>query len=286
MPKRHNQLKHPMSAPVKTGVEALSKTGLMAESSMSDDIEILDAYSEFLISAHAPATIGEARLNYAATDPDFRRMSIETIVGFIHKASRYPHIRQENMHFAPKRWVADTQPAGQEGNYSLLIDAIREIGKVAEENNIEIVLENNNAYWADVPDNVQHDEVDWDLRNAYFGMAPEEWIQTCEDVNRPNVRLCLDSSHVCTYAHTLPEELREERVLAFLDQPALIKHVHWSDNYLYDSRGRNDSHLELNKGSLPTELHRRIKYLDATLLLEHFYSVHGLEEELVFIDSL
>ena len=33
-------------------------------------------------------------------------------------------------------------------------------------------------------------------------------------------------------------------------------------------------------------MHRRIKYLDATLLMEHFYDMETLEEELAFIDGL
>ena len=70
-----------------------------------------------------------------------------------------------------------------------------------------------------------------------------------------------------------------------LDQNPLT-HRHQFYNYLYDDRGMNDSHAALNQGTLPTELHRVIKYLDATLLLEHFYGLETLEEELQFIDSL
>ncbi|MDP6381496.1 MAG: aldehyde ferredoxin oxidoreductase C-terminal domain-containing protein, partial [Phycisphaerae bacterium] len=48
--------------------------------------------------------------------------------------------------------------------------------------------------------------------------------------------------------------------------------------YLFDARGRTDSHELLGKGSLPVELHRAIKCLDATLLLEHFHTIEELEE--------
>tara|TARA_B100000745_G_C19977182_1_gene330912 strand:- start:288 stop:518 length:231 start_codon:yes stop_codon:yes gene_type:complete len=75
-------------------------------------------------------------------------------------------------------------------------------------------------------------------------------------------------------------------VSSFLKEPELITHVHWSDNYLYDVRGRDDSHLSVGKGTLPVEFHRTIKNLDATILLEHFYSLEELEEELDFIDRL
>ena len=213
-------------------------------------------------------------------------MSIDRILAFVDTARRYPNVRQVNIHFAPKKWVDDAQSAGQEGDYDLLIDAAREIAAFSAKHGIEIVMENNNAYWSGIADDVPAEDVDWADRNRYFGMAPEEWRQVCLDVDRPNLGLCLDSSHTCTYASTFPEERREERVLAFLDRPELIRHVHWNDNYLYDARGRTDSHALVGKGTLPIEMHRRIKHLDATLLLEHFYSTEELEEELVVINTL
>ncbi len=74
--------------------------------------------------------------------------------------------------------------------------------------------------------------------------------------------------------------------MSFLSIPELIKHVHWNDNYLYEARGRNDSHALLGKGTLPLEMHKAIKSLEATILLEHFYSIEELEKELEFIASL
>ena len=275
-----------MASPFKTGLATLKRLGLKAEASMVDEIETADEFSEVMISAHAPATIGEQRINIAATDEPFRRRSIDTIVAYVEAASRYPDVRQVNIHFAPRRYVVETQPYGQEGDYDLLIDGVREIAAFAATRGIEIVMENNNAYWAELGDDVRAEDVDWSDRNGYFGQAPEEWAQTCEDVDRPNVGLCLDSSHTCTYAHTFPEEQREGRIMAFLAKPHLIRHVHWNDNYLYDTRGRTDSHALIGKGSLPIEMHRQIKHLDATLLLEHFYSTEELEEELEFINSL
>ena len=74
--------------------------------------------------------------------------------------------------------------------------------------------------------------------------------------------------------------------MAFVAKPDLIRHVHWSDNYLYDARGREDSHALIGKGSLPVELHRAIKELDATILIEHFYGIEELEQELEYIEAL
>ena len=278
---------YPLSAPVFSGLETLKSFGLLAESAMRDDIRALDEYAEVLISAHAPATAPDgSRLNIAATDADFREMSIGIITEYIDEARRYPNVKQVNIHFAPRQWIDETQASGQEGDYDLLIDSVRRIAAYAKTQNIEIVMENGNANWKDLDENVELEDVDWTTHNRYFGSAPEHWIEVCEDVDRDNVGLCLDSSHICTYAQTFPKSQREERVLAFLKKPELIRHVHWSDNYLYDKRGRNDLHLCVGKGELPTEMHRRIKRLDATILLEHFYTVEELKEELEYIDSL
>ena len=277
----------PLSVPVKAGLDVLNRLGLTAESSMVDNLDEIEDYSDVLISAHAPATIGELRLNVAATDDAFRRESIDHISAYVDRASRFPKVRQVNIHFAPRRWVDDTQLRGQRGDYGRLIDGVREIAAFAAARDIEIVMENGTAKWFGVDDDVPAEAVDWSDRNVYFGMAPEEWVQVCEDVDRPNVGLCLDSSHVCTYAQTFADHSRRAEVaMAYLARPELIRHVHWSDNYLYDPRGREDSHLSVGKGTLPTELHRGIKRLDATLLLEHFYTVEELEEELAYIDAL
>ena len=74
--------------------------------------------------------------------------------------------------------------------------------------------------------------------------------------------------------------------MGFLARPDLIRHVHWNDNYLHDPRGRVDSHALIGKGSLPKEMHRAIKTLDAMLHIEHFYTIEGLEEELEYIAQL
>ncbi len=283
---RYTELKHQLGVTSSAGVETLRRLGLNTEASMADDIDEMDDFADVLVSAHAPAVTGDQRLNIAATDAGFREMSLEVITGYIESAARYPNVRQINMHFAPKRWNDDVQTAGREGDYELMIDGIRQVAAFCEQHGQELVLENLNSYWSDDIKEVPREEVDWSGRNRYYGMAPEEWQQIVLDVDRGNVALCLDSSHVVTYAHRFPEEQREERVLAFLSRPELIRHVHWNDNYLYDARGRNDSHAPLDKGTLPTEMHRRIKYLDAKLLMEHFYGVEVLEEELAFIDSL
>ena len=170
---------------------------------------------------------------------------------------------------------------------AVLPDGRPVLADYAAASGLELVIENTNAYFDGVPDEVAADDIDWSERNLTFGASPEEWIQIALDVDRPNVGLCLDSSHTCTYAHTFADhERRREVVMAFVSRPELIRHVHWNDNYLYDTRGRNDSHAVLGRGTLPLDMHRAIKSLDATIVIEHFYSVEDLEEELDFIERL
>ena len=277
----------PLSAPVSSGLDVLNRLGLTAESSMEDSLDEVGDFADVLISAHAPSMIGDLRLNVAATDDDFRRESIDHLKAFVDQASGFPHVRQVNIHFAPRRWIDDTQTRGQHGEYERLIEGVRELAAFADGHDIEIVMENATMKWFGVDDDTSPDAVDWTDRNVYFGMAPEEWMQVCEDVDRHNVGLCLDSSHVCTYAQSFADHSRRAEVaMAYVSRPELIRHVHWSDNYLYDPRGREDSHLSVGRGTMPTDLHRAIKRLDATLLLEHFYTERELEEELAYIDGL
>lgn len=284
--------RHPLVATV-DAFDHIERLGLNgnAGTTLTNEVEAMNAFSQVLVSGHAPSSLqvgSKIRGNIASADDEFRDMSIRTILDYVDVARRYPRLKLVNMHFAPKRWIDETQNQCQTGAYDRLIDGIRQIAAFAERSGIQIVLENNCAYFElnGIADDVPAEKVDWADKNEYFGVSPEEWTQVCEDVDRPNVGLCLDTSHACTYAHTFPEDRRKERMLAFLAKPHLIRHVHWSDNYLYDTRGRNDSHVSVGKGSLPTELHRGIKRLDAVILLEHFYTIEELEQELEYVTAL
>ena len=275
-----------MAAPIKAGLDVMKRLGLKAEAGMAVDISTVGEFSEVLISAHAPSIKDGQRLNIAATDAPFRRMSIDHLLAYVDAARRYPNVRQVNMHFAPRRAVEDTQIGGQEGDYrpahrrrpgdSGLRPGARNRDRVGKQR--QLMGWHSRGRSGGRGGLVEQERYLWNVA--------EEWSQVCEDVDRANVGLCLDSSHACTHAHRFPEEQREAKVLEFLAKPHLIRHAHWSDSYLHDTRGRTDSHLLVGKGSLPIELHRGIKYLDATLLLEHFRSAEELEEELEFIDSL
>jgi len=287
MPQKTTSLKYPLSGIPSTGIDNLKRLNLSVEVGGSLDTEDIKLFADIAISGHAPKHVDDLLMNIATPEDDFREESIEALLRYIDMARGFPKLEQVNIHPPLKRWVDEAQTRGANGEYDLLIDSCRRLADYAASIGIEIVLENYIASWGDVPDDVPADEIDWSSRNEAFGVTPGEWIQICEDVARPNFALCLDSSHASTYAHTIADvERREEAVMAFVAKPDLIHHVHWSDNYLYDARGREDSHALIGKGSLPVELHRAIKELDATILIEHFYGIEELEQELEYIEAL
>jgi sugar phosphate isomerase/epimerase len=263
-----------------------------------------DTFWDLAISGHAPASTGGLPLNIAATDDEFRRISIAELVGYVEQVRRLPRLKQVNIHPPPRQWLDETQTAVRQSDYGLMIDSIRQIADFTAKIGLDLVLENLIVCWPragvmsreerfarriddpSIPVDLPIDEVDWTDANVWFGVSPEEWFQICEDVDRENVGLCLDSSHACTYAHTFAPERRAEAMMAFVARPELIRHVHWSDSFLDDSLGRADRHMLIGKGTLPVEFHRAIKGLDATLLIENFFTVEDLEEELEYIARL
>jgi len=280
-------LKYPLSAPLRVGIQNLKRLNLNVEAGTTLNLEELNPFYDVIVSAHAPYGKDGMRLNIAAIDDDFRDMSINHLISYIETARHLPNLKKVNMHCAPKRWQDEKQIGGQVGDYDRLIDAIRQVATFAGEHELSIVVENNRAYWDGIPDATPAEAANRREMNDYFGTSPEEWMQICEDVNLPNVVLCLDPSHSCTYAQIFADPAkRVEVMMAYLSKPNLLGHVHWNDNELYGVQGRQDSHMCIGKGTLPLEFHRTIKGLDATLLLEHFYTIEKLEEELAYIDRL
>ena len=277
--------KYQLSVPEKAGVENLIRLNLTTEVG-TPDIEN-NTLSDLAISGHAPGSTGGRPLNIAATDEEFRRISIAELIGYVDLTRKLPRLKQVNIHPPPRQWLDESETVVRQSEYGLMIDGFRQIADDAARWGIEIVLENMIVHWARIADDTPAEQADWEDSDVHFGVDPEEWIQICEDVGRENFALCLDTSHACTYAHTIADQGRRAEVaMAYVARPDLIRHVHWNDNYLYDSRGRVDSHALLGKGTMPIELHRAVKGLDATLLIEHFYSIEELEEELEYIAGL
>jgi len=252
------------------------------------DMEAWQPFGDLIASAHVPHIFPDgSRVNIATPGAVFRQYSLKHTITYIQAVSQFPNIRKITMHTAPKRWITKHQKAGQHGDYELMIEGIRQIADEVAEHNLLLEIENNNTYWDGIPDYVSAADADLNDANCHFGSAPGEWLRIYEDVASPNVYLCLDPSHACTYCQTLPtDEERVDAMMAFLVKPIYINHVHWNDNHLFDPHGRRDSHLCIGQGTIPREFHAEIKELNATFFLEHFYSIKSLEEELLYIENL
>jgi len=276
-----------LSGPMNAGAAELRRLGLATEVGQEIDREALEPFGGLVTSGHAPFGTGGMRLNIAAVDDPFREKSIGMVAAYVEAAASVPSIRKVNIHAAPRRWCREAQTAGREGAYDRLIDALRRIGASAARHGIEIVVENNRAYWEGVSADTPVEEVDRDEQDVYFCTAPEEWIRVCDDTAMGNVRLCLDTSHACTWAQIFAApERRREAMDAFLARPELLSHVHWNGNFIDDPRGRDDSHLSIGKGTLGEAFHRKIASLGTTRLLEHWHGAEALEEELEYIRRL
>ena len=276
----------PLSTMMHHPVHEINRLGLTVEGSDSAGLSEMKPYADVFVTAHGPYKKNSLRLNPASTEDDFREESVKIIEDFIDMTTAFPKLTQINLHFGCVQRIDPEQTYGRQGDYNLQIKSFQRIADFAAERDKEIVLENSVAYWNGISDDQGYATVDWSKQNLHYGTDPEEWIKICEDVNRPNVGLCLDTSHSCTYAHMYKEDERVDVLFRFLERPDLIKHVHWSDNYLYDERGRKDSHEILGRGTEPIEFHREIKGLDAIILIETLSTIQELEEELKFIDSL
>lgn len=279
-------IRYPMSIHCKAGREVMERFGLRSEAPTRIVPKVVTPVADLIVSAHAPYSVGGTRLSVADADDSIRETSIDQIGRYIEAAEAlFPNLKKVNMHCSPRRWVSKDRTLV--GEYDRLIDGVRHLAGIAGRLGLELVLENNCAYWEGVPGSVPADQVDREAQNGYFGTAPEEWIQIQADVDQSNVYLCLDPSHACTYAHTFVElERRRETMMAFLETGEALRHVHWNGNDLESVKGRQDTHMCIGADSLPVEFHRTIKGLDATLFLEHFYSVEELEAELKFIEGL
>ena len=278
-----------LSAPVSIGEEHLRRLGLTTEVGTDLKDEKLKTIADLVISAHAPWHLvpGKVRSNIAATDDEHRRASIEQVAQYIRELHKFPRVKKVVMHPGAKQIFRPEQEVGQWGTYERLIEAIQELGDVASACGLKLVMENNLAFWETVPEETPPEEADRSQENDFFGTTPEEWFRICEDVGRPSVLLCLDSSHSSAYGHLFSDYgKRLDIMMAYMAKPEYIDHVHWSDGYLYDVRGRKDCHLSVGKGTIPKAFHQEVKRLKATLLLEHFHSIAELEEELAFVAAL
>lgn len=278
--------------PARAGAEVARRHGLLCEAPTNWDDPAVAQCTELICTAHAPFA-WEGRLNIGAVHGDYQAFSLKVISDHIQRAKDFPSVRMMVLHACPRLWdetAGVEHPLEQVGDYGLFIVALQDLAKQAGDLGLDLVLENNRAYWDAFADEEpyqprKHD----DNVREYYATSPEEWAQVPEDVSAANFGLCLDTSHAATYAHRFPQPDRLSVVERYLDLGGeRIWHVHWSGNTLEGTAGRGDRHLPLGKGSLTQGLHRRIWRCPGarSWLLEHWVDEETLATELEFIEAL
>lgn len=223
-----------------------------------------DAYIPFVGGVHLPY----AGLNLAALDDEHRLQSIQAVKNAIDAGCQYPVDRMV-MH----TMGIESLDGKRIGAYERMIDGIRELADYAAGKGITLCVENQAQH---VPHRV------------IYGVYAQEWYRICEDVDRENVLLTLDTSHAaCAAATFAGPENRFAHMYAFLKHPEKIGRVHWSDSRLQNAEAfYRDLHLIPGEGDLPRAFHQQIKKLDAVKTLEQKRSEEDVMRGLAFIESL
>lgn len=223
-----------------------------------------DQYIPFVRGVHLPY----AKLNLAAFDDSHRLNSIETVKHAIDVGCQYPVDRMV-MH----TMGIESLDGVRLGTYERMIDGIQILADYAGQKGITLCIENQAQH---IPHRV------------IYGVYADEWYQICEDVDRENVLLTLDTSHAaCAAATFAGADERFAYMNEFLKHPEKIGRVHWSDSRLKKAEAfYQDLHLIPGEGDLPRAFHRRIKHLDAVKTLEQKRSEEDVKRGLAFIESL
>ncbi len=252
-------------------------------------VEQVSPVADLVHAVHMPfneAPLG--RLNYAAPDTDYRRRVLGRIKQCLQAASgSFRNAEIAVIHGAPSRWILHEDAGAREGDYDLFIEGLRELADCAAEAGLLLVLENNNCYWynSKLEYTWQDSESRPDLR--YYGCSPDHWLKSWDDAAHQNLKLCLDTAHACTYAHTIDDHAeRTEALLSYFDRPEAIAHVHWNGHLAFEPEGRLDGHLPVGDGTIPAEVDRLIKHLGVRPTLEHYHGEAALERELEYIRGL
>jgi len=207
---------------------------------------------------HLPYTFRGNRLNIADNDSAIRRRSIRLVVDTIRRAFALVNVRKYVTHpLALETW--DGKPRG---TYEAAVDSFKEMmERVQGYLHGPVVLENNRVYFEPGRNGRR--------RNRIYGDNPEEWRRLAKDVGHPMFGLCLDTSHAVTTTQLLAKKQRDKCLREFWEGDGEILHVHWSGNFPYDKRGRNDSHEAIGKeGTQPLWFHRGIAKLKASKTIE------------------
>ena len=228
-----------------------------------------EAVKPFIRTVHLPYSKSSRALNLASFDDAERNSDIQFLEEHLRIAAS----------LGTDRTITHT--CGLEsiegvvtGCYERMIDALQHLADYAASLDLLFCIENM-CYRA--PE-----------KRHLYGSNAAEWLRIYEDVDRPNVRLTLDSSHATS--SIIPYKTHEERkrhIFDFLKYPERIAHVHWSDSRIANQDALFlDLHLIPGDGDLPIEFHKALKRLDATKLLEQHCSDEDTLRGVRFIEQL
>lgn len=105
---------------------------------------------------------------------------------------------------------------------------------------------------------------------------PSILLELMKQIDRPNIRLCLDVGHAHAYS-TVPVDAWVQQLAPFL------AHMHWSDNW-----GEHDSHLPLGAGSIDwaSLLSRTEKLGSPMSIVLELNSIRCIEQSLIYLDEV
>ena len=260
LPKRKEIL-----VPLHAGLQIMERYGLYCQCQDTWSDPAIAESLDRIHSARAPHQVQSGgrtvQLNIASPNPDFRQKSVQVLERFIRQSARAPQCVMVVVPAAPHFWNEDAGAAcevREVGEYGSLIESLQYLARVAAEVEMWLVIENHVVPWDQLGPEEQY------MRGKhhgaiceYFASSPNEWNGICEDVQAHNFGLCLDSSHAVTYAHRFPTDTRDGILGLFVALGGeRIWHIHWSDNYMDEVRGRENNKLLLGKGTIPRSIHR------------------------------
>jgi sugar phosphate isomerase/epimerase len=248
------------------------------------EVVLPDAVAPSLFSFHLPYSGGDlgGRWNVGALDDAVCHAAVEAVKRAVDVATQRGAQRGIIHPMGIGRWDGQV-----EATWERTVAGLREIVDHARATGLELCLENNRLYWDGIADETPPEAADRSATNAIFGSTPAEWPGLWHAIGREELRLCLDTSHASTYAALSSNPAQAAALLdEYLAEPELIAHVHWSDSWLCDPRGRLDAHLPVGTGTLPRAFHARVKALRATKHLEHKATPAQLRAEVSFIAAL
>lgn len=245
----------------------LSKYGLGVETHITRD-DVKEGYEKYLPFVHG-VHLPYKNVNFASPDETVRRNGLDFVKCAADEAVKYP-VDRVVMHPCGIMSINGETC----GEYGFLIDSLRETADYLAQKGLIVCLENQLYKQPE--------------SRVVFACHSDEWFQLYHDVERPNVKLCFDSSHAASCA--AEEDTDEKRLAAlwkYLEHPDYIGRFHWSDSRISGGESLfRDMHLVPGQGDLPREFHQAILNHPAQKLLEQRCTSEEVAAGLEFIAGL